>query len=36
MLKKIVEQKWDFLVKDHRLTFQGICTVCKTSMKKAE
>ncbi|MBC1434676.1 ferric iron uptake transcriptional regulator [Paenilisteria rocourtiae] len=35
-VEKIVEQKWDFLVKDHRLTFQGICTVCKTSMKKAE
>ncbi|WP_430534025.1 Fur family transcriptional regulator [Listeria rocourtiae] len=35
-VEKIVEQKWDFLVKDHRLTFQGICTVCKASMKKAE
>lgn len=35
-VEKIVEQKWDFLVKDHRLTFQGICTVCKSSIKKAE
>lgn len=35
-VEKIVEQKWDFLVKDHRLTFQGICTVCKSKLKKAE
>ncbi|EUJ24482.1 transcriptional repressor [Listeria grandensis] len=35
-VEKIVEQKWDFLVKDHRLTFQGICTVCKGKLKKAE
>ncbi|KGL41077.1 transcriptional repressor [Listeria sp. FSL L7-1582] len=35
-VEKIVEQKWDFLVKDHRLTFQGICTVCKSNIKKAE
>ncbi|HEM2365980.1 TPA: transcriptional repressor, partial [Listeria monocytogenes] len=25
---------WNFLVKDHRLTFQGICTDCRQKSKK--
>ncbi|MBC1791970.1 ferric iron uptake transcriptional regulator [Listeria booriae] len=35
-VEKVVEQKWHFLVKDHRLTFQGICTRCQNKLKKAE
>ncbi|CAM4144843.1 ferric iron uptake transcriptional regulator [Listeria booriae] len=35
-VEKVVEQKWHFLVKDHRLTFQGICTSCQNKLKKAE
>lgn len=33
-VEKIVESKWNFLVKDHRLTFQGICTDCRQKSKK--
>ena len=34
----IVEERWQFLVKDHRLTFHGICRNCqkKTSGKAKE
>lgn len=30
----IVEDKWHFLVKDHRLTFHGICRSCQSKGKK--
>ncbi|WP_033828493.1 ferric iron uptake transcriptional regulator [Bacillus andreraoultii] len=30
----IVEDKWHFLVKDHRLTFHGICRDCQSKGKK--
>ncbi|EDN8201982.1 transcriptional repressor [Listeria monocytogenes] len=33
-VEKIVESKWNFLVKDHRLTFQGICANCRQKSKK--
>lgn len=29
-VEKIIEDNWDFQVKDHRLTFHGICKNCKT------
>jgi Fur family ferric uptake transcriptional regulator len=28
-VEKIVEEKWQFRVKDHRLTFHGICKNCQ-------
>ncbi|MGP4060164.1 Fur family transcriptional regulator [Halobacillus litoralis] len=28
-VEKIVESQWKFQVKDHRLTFHGICSVCQ-------
>ncbi|UOQ93652.1 transcriptional repressor [Halobacillus shinanisalinarum] len=28
-VEKMIEGQWDFQVKDHRLTFHGICRVCK-------
>src|SRR5699024_4212023 len=28
-VEKIVEDKWEFQVKDHRLTFHGICKNCQ-------
>lgn len=28
-VEKIVEKNWDFEVKDHRLTFHGICKKCQ-------
>jgi Fur family ferric uptake transcriptional regulator len=28
-VEKIVESQWGFEVKDHRLTFHGICRVCQ-------
>src|SRR5699024_3937674 len=33
-VEKIVEDDWQFKVKDHRLTFHGICKQCQTA--KAE
>lgn len=30
-VEKIVEDDWQFQVKDHRLTFHGICKQCQTS-----
>lgn len=30
-VEKIVESRWDFDIKDHWLTFHGICRVCKTT-----
>ncbi|KIO63021.1 hypothetical protein B4064_0496 [Caldibacillus thermoamylovorans] len=29
----IVEEKWNFIVKDHRLTFHGICKNCQKKGK---
>lgn len=33
-VEKIVEDDWGFHVKDHRLTFHGICKQCQTSKVK--
>ena len=33
-IEKEVEKEWDFEVKDHRLTFHGICKKCKNKVKK--
>lgn len=30
-VEKIVENRWDFAIKDHWLTFHGICRVCKSN-----
>lgn len=35
-VEKIVEEKWGFEVKDHRLTFHGICKQCQESVVKSE
>jgi Ferric uptake regulator family. len=32
----IVEKRWNFIVKDHRLTFHGICRNCQAKAKKKE
>ncbi|MCU9613770.1 transcriptional repressor [Caldibacillus lycopersici] len=29
-VEAIVEERWNFLVKDHRLTFHGVCRNCQT------
>ncbi|HIV74515.1 MULTISPECIES: ferric iron uptake transcriptional regulator [unclassified Pseudogracilibacillus] len=34
-VEKIVESQWEFQVKDHRLTFHGICKVCQNKEVKA-
>lgn len=34
-VEKIVENDWNFEVKDHRLTFHGICAKCQKEAKKA-
>ncbi|EUJ54358.1 ferric uptake regulation protein [Listeria fleischmannii FSL S10-1203] len=33
-VEKIIEDRWHFMIKDHRLTFQGICADCKKKTKK--
>jgi Fur family transcriptional regulator, ferric uptake regulator len=33
-VETIVEEKWKFLVKDHRLTFHGICRNCQSKDKR--
>ncbi|WP_167628725.1 Fur family transcriptional regulator [Listeria valentina] len=33
-VEKVVEAKWHFLVKDHRLTFQGVCSKCRANGKR--
>ncbi|HLR66380.1 ferric iron uptake transcriptional regulator [Virgibacillus alimentarius] len=33
-VEKIVENEWGFQVKDHRLTFHGICKQCQTATVK--
>ena len=30
-VEKIVESRWDFAIKDHWLTFHGICKLCKAN-----
>lgn len=32
-VEAIVEEKWNFIVKDHRLTFHGICKNCQKKGK---
>lgn len=32
-VEKIIENRWKFQVKDHRLTFQGICVKCREKAK---
>ncbi len=34
-VEKIVQEEWGFEVKDHRLTFHGICKQCQESKVKA-
>lgn len=34
-VEKIVEEDWQFQVKDHRLTFHGICKQCQSTSVKA-
>lgn len=33
-VEMIVEERWNFLVKDHRLTFHGVCRNCQNSESK--
>jgi Fur family ferric uptake transcriptional regulator len=35
-VEAIVEQKWKFKIKDHRLTFHGICYRCQDKTKEEE
>ena len=35
-MEEIVEQRYHFLVKDHRLTFHGICQKCYTKEKESK
>ncbi|MBO1003106.1 Fur family transcriptional regulator [Pseudogracilibacillus auburnensis] len=35
-VEKIVEDEWEFQVKDHRLTFHGICKQCQKVAVKAK
>ncbi|HEX6594374.1 MAG TPA: Fur family transcriptional regulator [Bacillota bacterium] len=34
-VEKIVESEWGFLVKDHRLTFHGLCKQCQQAAVKS-
>ncbi len=34
-VEKIVESRWDFTIKDHWLTFHGICRDCKIEEREA-
>src|SRR5699024_5904 len=34
-VEKIVESEWGFLVKDHRLTFHGLCRQCQQATIKS-
>ncbi|HLR71091.1 MAG TPA: transcriptional repressor, partial [Pseudogracilibacillus sp.] len=34
-VEKIVEDEWEFQVKDHRLTFHGICKQCQKAAVEA-
>ncbi|MGD6815671.1 Fur family transcriptional regulator [Metabacillus sp. 84] len=35
-VEEIVERDWKFKIKDHRLTFHGICTKCQKKNAEAE
>ncbi|HET7578432.1 MAG TPA: Fur family transcriptional regulator [Bacillales bacterium] len=35
-VEKVVEKEWHFLIKDHRLTFHGICHRCRAKQDKSE
>ncbi|NCU18298.1 ferric iron uptake transcriptional regulator [Pallidibacillus pasinlerensis] len=33
-VEKIVEERWHFIIKDHRLTFHGVCRNCQKKQNK--
>lgn len=33
-VEEIVEEKWNFQIKDHRLTFHGVCRTCQKKDKQ--
>lgn len=33
-VEKIVEERWNFIIKDHRLTFHGVCRNCQKKQNK--
>ncbi len=35
-VEAIVERKWNFKIKDHRLTFHGICHRCQNKVKEED
>lgn len=35
-VEMIVEERWNFLVKDHRLTFHGVCRNCQAKETKKD
>lgn len=35
-VEQIVEERYQFLVKDHRLTFHGVCKACQKKQKEDE
>ncbi|MCL6570486.1 MAG: transcriptional repressor [Bacillus sp. (in: Bacteria)] len=35
-VEAVVERRWNFKIKDHRLTFHGICYRCQDKSKKEE
>lgn len=35
-VEKVVESRWNFIIKDHRLTFHGICYRCQQKEKGNE
>lgn len=35
-VEKIIEKQYGFLVKDHRLTFHGICSACQKKVKNPQ
>ena len=35
-VESIVEERWNFIIKDHRLTFHGICRNCQKKQNKVE
>jgi len=35
-VEQIVEDRWNFLVKDHRLTFHGICRKCQSKASQKQ
>jgi Fur family ferric uptake transcriptional regulator len=35
-VEAVVERRWNFKIKDHRLTFHGICYRCQDKVKAEE